>query len=412
MHSYLRRTWIVTVYLVALLSHAASMQQVRVGEAVPLPDGTPLQGEQFPRFLTPTHDDEFGFQDLLVLGDHPVLQFERRELDQESGVSIETWSRDSTTELAGRVVSAFRLAWSADLLRDALRTQRCGVDRPLLLWGDLVVPGVGPTGRQQLYLQMAPPNVPSSRVSRASRTVQYTSHAVNIWMPEFGQSRIQGGDGALDLAAVTKRFYDMFVDEFETLALVSQTTLLTNAAGLRRHVRNAVTGIGLELFDTTADYGSASVLQGIEVYPPGGWVTAQATLHQQTHQWGDYTRVWDRVGIARQGNGPESHEPLLSPGAFVAGAVLEGTRRVSGASSIERTVPTVTFHPLTLYRMGLLDVTQLPQLRVFVDQGQFDPTDRAAPPIGTSVGGGDIAVVGSDFVVADGPRTGPVDLAP
>jgi hypothetical protein len=173
-------------------------------------------------------------------------------------------------------------------------------------------------------------------------------------------------------------------------------------------VKNAVTGIGLDLFDTTSDYGSAGVLQGIEVYPPGGWATAQATLHQQTHQWGDYTRVWDQVGIVRQGDRPDSHVPLLSPGAFAAGAVLEGTRRVNGASFIERTVPTVTFHPLTLYRMGLLDVTRLPQLRVFVDQGQFDSTDRTAPPIGTSVEGGDIVVVGSDFVAADGPRTGPV----
>ena len=401
-----RGPWAVTIALVGLLCHSASMQQVGPGNPTPLPDGTPLQGEQFPRFLRPTHDGEFGFEDVLVLGDHPVLRFERRNLDEESGFSTETWNRIGTTEWVGRLVSVFRLVWSAEHLRDALRTQRWGVDRPFVFWGDVVVPEAGSNGRRQLYLQIVPPNIPPSFVARASSTVQYSSHAVNIWMPEFGQSRIRRGGAEIDVADVANRFYEVFVDEYETLAVVSQTTLLTSVIGLRQNVRNDVSGIGLDVFDTSADYGSAGVLQGIELYPPGGWATGRATLHQQAHQWGDYTRVWDRLGVARRGHAPESHIPLLSPGAVVAGAVLESTRRVSDTPAIERTVPIVTFHPLTLYRMGLVDLARVPQLRVFVDQGQFNLTNRAAPPIGTRVEGGATAVVGSDFVAADGRRTG------
>ena len=202
---------------------------------------------------------------------------------------------------------------------------------------------------------------------QVSSTVQYASHAVNLWVPEFGRSRIQGGDTDLDLAAVTNLFYEVFVDEYETLAVVSQTALLTSAGGLRRNIRNEIAGIGLGLFDVTADYGSAGVLQGVEVYPPGAWATAKATLHQQAHQWGDYTRVWDQHGIVRQGHAPEFHAPLLSPGAVVAGAVLESTRRVGDTSAIERTIPIVTFHPLTLYRMGLVDLADMRPLRVLVD---------------------------------------------
>ena len=404
-----RSTWVVTIALVGLLCHGASMRQVGQDDPAPLLDGTPLQGEQFPRFLRPTHDGEFGFEDVLVLGEHPVVEFERRDLDEESGFSTETWSRIGTTEWVGRLVSVFRLVWPAERLRDALRTQRWGVDRPFVLLGEVVVPDAGSNGRRQLYLQIVPPNIPASAVARASSTVQYTSHAVNIWMPEFGQSRVPGGEGRIDhadLADLANRFYEVFVDEYETLAVVSQTALLTSVTGLRRSVRNDVSGIGLDVFDTSADYGSAGVLQGIELYPPGGWATARATLHQQAHQWGDYTRVWDRIGVARRGRAPESHFPLMSPGAVVAGAVLEGTRRVSDTPAIERTLPTVTFHPLTLYRMGLVDLASVPQLRVFVDQGQFGLTDRAAPPIGAPVEGGATAVVGSDFVAADGRRTG------
>lgn len=405
MTTHARRTWVVSLGLVGLLSQSVSTQP---GEAPPpLLDGTPLQGEQFPRFLTPTHDLEFGFDDFLVLGDHSVIQFERRDLDQESGISIETWSRTGTRKLAGRLVSVFRPVWPADRLRDALRTQRWGVDRPYLLWGEVVVPGVGSHGRRRIDLQIAPSNIPSSAVSRASSTVQYASHAVNIWVPEFGQTRIRQGEGSYDLAAVAKRFYELFVDEYETLAIVSQTALLTSSGGFRRHVKNDVSGIGLDLFDVTADYGSAGVLQGIEVYPPGGWATARDTLHQQGHQWSDYSGLWDQLGIVREGNSPASHTPLLSPGAVVGGAVLEATRRVNDTSAIERTLPGVQFHPLTLYRMGLVGLAEVPQLRVFVDQGQFDPTDRAAPQVGTRVEGGDVTVVGSDFVVVDGARSGP-----
>jgi hypothetical protein len=101
----------------------------------------------------------------------------------------------------------------------------------------------------------------------------------------------------------------------------------------------------------------------------------------------------------------------LSPGAVLAGAVLEGSRRVGpdglSAFAIERTQPLVTFHPLTLYRMGLIGLDDLPRLSLFQDQGQFDPSGRSAPTVDTVVSGGEIPVLPSDLVAADGERRGP-----
>ena len=51
--------------------------------------------------------------------------------------------------------------------------------------------------------------------------MQYASHAVNIWVPGFGDSRIRDGETVIDLGAVTRPFYEAFVDEYETLAVVS-----------------------------------------------------------------------------------------------------------------------------------------------------------------------------------------------
>ena len=405
------RTLLVLVYLAGVVPMPVAAQQPAAGGA-PLPDGTPLQGDQFPRFLRPTHTGMFGFDNFLVLGDYPTVRFKRGDIDQETGVTEETWARVGVTEVAGRAVSVFRPEWPADVLRQRFRSQRWGVDRPMLFWGEVVVPGAGDSGRRAVYLQMAPTNLSASQVVRVNDSVQYASHAVNIWVPDFGESRVQRGDAGIDLAGVTRPFYELFVDEYETLAVVSQTALLTDELGFHQNVQNSISGIGLPVFDDSATYRSDGTLQGIEVYPPGGWATARATLHQQSHQWGDYSAVWDRLGIVRQGDDPDYHTPLITPGAVLAGAVLEGTRHVAAATAggfvIERTIPTIRYHPITLYRMGLVPANDLPEIRLFLDQGQFDPSGRSAPDVGSRVDGGEVVLVSSDLLAADGGRTGPV----
>ncbi len=408
------RTWFASASLVCLspsVSYTQPSGEIEVTPPIQLPDGTPVEGNQFPRFIRPTHEGPFGFNNFLVLGDYPTVEFERRDVDQESGVSQETWTRIDVAEVAGRAVSVFRPMWTSEELDAGFRTQRWGVDRPTLFWGQVVVPGAGESGRQDIYLQLAPTNLPPSTVTQVSDTVQYASHAVNISVPGFGVSRIQLGDTALNLEEVTRRFYEVFADEYDTLAVVSQPALLSSHIGFRENVQNQIFGIGLPIFDVSARYGSEGVLQGVEAYPPGGWATLRATLHQQAHQWGDYSAVWNRLGITRQGDDPARHTPLVTPGSVLAGAVLEATRRVGspipGASEIERTLPVIEYHPITLYRMGLLPADALPEMGVFVDQGQFEPMDRTSPKVGTSVEGDQIPLFFNDFLAADGQRTGP-----
>ena len=118
------------------------------------------------------------------------------------------------------------------------------------------------------------------------------------------------------------------------------------------------------------------------------------------------------AGIVRRGDAPAVHTPLLAPGAVMAGAVLEATRRVAESTSsgsgpvIERTLPTIQYNPLTLYRMGLIGSAELPTLQVFEDQGQFTPDRRDEPDDGVAVEGGTVAVTASDLIAADGIRNG------
>jgi hypothetical protein len=91
-------------------------------------------------------------------------------------------------------------------------------------------------------------------------------------------------------------------------------------------------------------------------------------------------------------------------------AVLWPTRRVrttGAAFAIEGTPAPVHYHPLELYGMGVLPPEQLPDFQVFEDQGQFDPTTAAVPPIDSPLNGGAKAVNIRDVIREHGARTGP-----
>ena len=326
-----------------------------------LPDGHPLHADQVPRFLRPNHEGTFGFNRLLVLGDHKTVTFERVDASGDNHHTTETWFRTGTDAVSGRLVSVFSPAWDGSVLRDVLRRYSWGVDAPSFYWGRLVVPSSSAAGEAasasdasaehdhvNVYLAIAPPNIPASQVVRISDQVQYASHVVNIVDADFGDSRVLGGDTALNLPEITGVFYEHFADEYEVVAVVSQATQLGGYTGFHHVVRNDIGGIGLALFDTSATYGSAGVLQAVEGYPPGGWASWSTVLHEQGHQYGEYTDAWSRVETAepttasgvsvldRLGNAPDVHTPLLTPGAVTYGAVLEGQARRSGSRGLPR----------------------------------------------------------------------------
>lgn len=136
-------------------------------------------------------------------------------------------------------------------------------------------------------------------------------------------------------------------------------------------------------------------------------------------QWG---------GITLAGHVPEAHTPLFytpstrvvglnaaaagttSKGENFIGAVLEATRRVrkvGGGFEIERSGPPAVFHPLQLYRMGKLKKARVPDVTLFVSQGQFDPDSSSAPDVGTPVTGGTTVVTINDIMRQHGTRSGP-----
>lgn len=408
--------------------------QTGVRTAQTLADGRGLRATQVPRFLSPTHQGEFGFDNFVVLGDHSTVTFDRIDIEAPTGVTTEIWERTGTTTVAGRTASIFRPRWSGNELRRQLRQNLWGTDRLSIRWGDLVVsdpmmqPAFGQLdvgGRETIsvWLNMLPPGLPTSPVTQIDETVQYSSDAVNLWIPEFGDTRVTEGDQGVDLQAVTRKFYEHFEDDVEIIVVATEEDHLASFPGFHQIVRNDIEGLGTPVLDSSASYGSDGVLLAVEFFSNELWTRRDTALHEIGHQWGEYSKVWDPLGatatrgplLERRGHVPDVHTPLLSPGAVAYGAVLFGSRRVAETSgplgaefTIERTMPLVEFNPLTLYRMGHLAASDLPTYTVFADQGQFLTDTAAEPEVGTAVTGDHFVVTGDDIVAADGVRNGPV----
>ena len=384
-----------------------------------VPDG-PLWYDQNPRLLRADHAGGLAFDNFLVAGDVAALTFQRLSGSAENYVVIETWQRTGTTDIDGHLISVFNPNWDSAALWDSIGWQRRGFDRPWVQFGTLLFPrpsggdGDDTAARFFIRLRVAPVNVPSAEVTRIDANTQYSSHVVNLVLPQFGDRRLSAGDYGYELDDVAKGFYAHFRDEYASIAIVPRQQHVVPYDGYHHNVRNPIAGLGaLSVFDNTEAYGSAGVLRSVELFPDVSFTSTAVSTHEIGHQWVDY---WDWSGLAggieRAGLDPDSHTPLLFPGEVYSGAVLDVTRRVAAvgdAFAIERTPDPALQHPTTRYRMGLIGPEAVPEIRVFENQGQFNDTDAVAPAVGTAVAGGWRRVHVNDVLAEHGARSGPVD---
>ncbi len=88
-----------------------------------------------------------------------------------------------------------------------------------------------------------------------------------------------------------KELYSVLSDDFDQLLVYSTATLndvsgktMTSVRGVHYIVNNQIQGLGLNVFDHSADYGSSGKLTGINYFSQGRLDSALA-VHEITHQW-------------------------------------------------------------------------------------------------------------------------------
>ena len=372
-----------------------------------LPDGGPISFEQDPAVLTPDYRGTIRFRNLLVAGDVATLRF---KLGEPDSAEIETWARTTTRTINGRLVSVFEPEWDAATFARVLRRRTWGFDYPTLYWGE-ILPGTTEEGDGVFVrLRFGSSRLPTSPIRQLASDVQHASHVVNIVVPTFGDARLGRDEHNFPWSTVTRKFYEHFEDSYDTIAVTTQDVHLSSTGAFHMNVRNEVRGIGEDVFDRSAQFGS-SRLRSLEFFYGSNITSNEMTAHEIAHQWGSY---FDWARIARDftpgGHQPASHDPLFTEGETIVGAVLDGTRRVRRNVNdwqIERTSGEIRFHPLTRYAMGILARDAVPAVTLFNSQGQFG--ENREPDPGTVVNGTTQDITISHVTAVMGERSGPVD---
>jgi hypothetical protein len=194
----------------------------------------------------------------VVAGDVERVRFDRWDGAANAYVE-ETWTRDRSDTIAGRVVSIFEPSWAADVIHQRLTTARVGLDEPSLFLGYYRGAADQPSVSHAISLRVASGAIGPTGIVRVDDTVQYASHVVNLVLP-FGDGRLND--------ARTRRRDSPFTGLRRRLRhhrhRAGGRTWTTTAPSIAR--ANDVTGVGLAAFDQSASYGSQGRLRGVEFF--------------------------------------------------------------------------------------------------------------------------------------------------
>ena len=256
--------------------------------------------------------------------------------------------------------------------------------------------------------------------------------AVNI--SSASSAPIGGGSGAIgerfstqtdfDFVAMARKFYQTHNDDFDQIVLFTNArTTKQGTFALEFTVANEVRGIGVDVFDSSRDFGSRGRLRSVvnmdrlSNYPQDpaqpflGENTALSLLGQECgHRWLAYLEFKDGASNSTALLGrDEAHWSFF----FDSDAShMEGNDIEDRGNGQFRTVGAVSrYSPLDQYAMGLRAASDVPPM-FFVTQVTAGGSAADAPRIGVDIRGTRRDVRIEDIVAAMGPRSPDFAAAP
>lgn len=224
----------------------------------------------------------------------------------------------------------------------------------------------------------------------------------------------------LDTVALTRKFYRSHPDSYDQLVLWTDTTVVTDAFAYELTVANDVRGIGVDIYDASDDFGSASgrlhslvVMDALNKYPDDpaakflGENNTLSLLGQESgHRWLAFLEFKDR-------NGQRSDQLLgrdLAHWSFFMNSdasVMEGNAiQDLGGGSFKTTASVQRYSLLDQYAMGLVPDTAVPMFFYVESPVNVTPsrTRESAPQVGVTFNGTRRDVLIKDVTDVMGPR--------
>lgn len=233
----------------------------------------------------------------------------------------------------------------------------------------------------------------------------------------LGESFMTGS--GLDVIGVMRRFFTTYPDEYDNVFIFTDEPLLSDTFAYELSVSNNISGLGLPMFDYSADYGTAGRLQsvcnmdGLSKYPDDprakflGENTTLSIMGQEfAHRWLAFLQFRDhnsRVSRAMLGRDSAHWSFFFDSDA----SVLEGNDIADLGGGLFSTQAAVErFSLLDQYAMGLVDQTQVPPFFYVQSPTNIVPpkTASSSPTVGVTFSGIRRDVTIDDVIAAVGPR--------
>jgi hypothetical protein len=238
-----------------------------------------------------------------------------------------------------------------------------------------------------------------------------------------------GGDAAvgerfaqqaqLDTVEVARKFYRDHPDNYDQLIIWTDAAVIRDAFAYETTVANEVTGIGIDVFDASRDFGSAGRLRSFAVmdwigkYPDDprqqflGENNTLSVLGQEVgHRWLAFLEFQDHTGRpsdALLGRGQAHWSFFFDSDA----SVMEGNDIEDLGGGAFRTVASVQrYSRLDQYAMGLIPESEVPTFFYVQNPVNVSPSRDAddAPRVGVTFNGTRRDVLIQDIVAINGPR--------
>jgi len=233
--------------------------------------------------------------------------------------------------------------------------------------------------------------VPDVAVTERASDVQRSPHVVNI---RFDSLFLGGGIPT----AVPRRFYALFGDDYDFLAVIEQVNVVANRN--YQSVRNSETGFGVTTFDRSASVGSLGHILGMIDYPTSSFFDLAETgsLHEIGHRWMSYL----------PGANSGAHWAVSDIAYGIMGFSLPGgeggafpfTLTAAGPDyAVHLTSPATRYNDLELYLMGLGPASEVGPHFVFQNQNQSSQLHDGGLLLGPVT-----PLTINDVIAAAGPR--------
>jgi hypothetical protein len=309
-----------------------------------------------------------------------------------------------------------------------------GPDRAAFVWSG--VPASGQINRNSFEAVLHPSGaidfVYSQMQAREAVVGVSPGAAGQPTSADFSAAQPRGSSGALverfseseklDLVAVVHRFLAGHADVFDQLVIYTTRPLnpVPGTLAFELNVRNDVRGIGLELLDDSAQWGSASRLSSVvfmDAIDPYLQADGFEILgHEVGHRWLARLRFRDASGAdsgALLGRGGVHWSFFLQSDA----SVLEGNQIADlGGGRFETVDVARRFSALDQYAMGLRAPSEVPPFFVVLEPDGFQPNRGfgagSSPEAGVRFTGVRKDVHIEQVVAAMGAREPPAERAP